>query len=85
MPSLVSRKSAETETALEVNASTPQGMLTTKQVCEYLGIAAHTFLEWRSTMRHTTPDAYRVGSQLRFRREDVEAWIETLKENGGLQ
>lgn len=62
MPSLVSRKSAEIEMALEVNVSTPQGMLTTKQVCEYIDIAAHT-----------TPVAYRVGSQLRYRREDVEA------------
>jgi excisionase family DNA binding protein len=80
-----SHKVANEEMAPEVTASTLQRMLTTKEVCEYVGIASHTFLEWRSTMRHTTPVAYRMGSQLRFRPEDVEAWIETLKEEGGLR
>lgn len=79
MSNQLSRK-ADQVTAPEVTASILRGMLTTKEVCEYVGIATHTFFEWRSTLRHTTPKAYRLGGQLRFRPEDVEAWIESLEE-----
>ena len=45
-----------------------------QEVADYLGVPLATLYAWRS--RGTAPRAIRVGKHLRFRPEDVEAWLE---------
>ena len=47
---------------------------TTRQVCAYLGISVKTLYDWRT--RKYGPKGHRMGKHLRFRREDVESWLE---------
>jgi len=47
-------------------------LMTGKDVCRYLGISRRTLL--RLMKRRELP-AFRVGRGLRFRRQDVEAWL----------
>lgn len=49
-------------------------LLTTPEVARYLGIPVATLYQWRT--RGIAPRAVRVGKHLRFRRADVEAWVE---------
>jgi excisionase family DNA binding protein len=43
-------------------------------VSEMLGIPIHTLYRWRH--KGDGPVGYRVGRQVRYRREAVEAWLE---------
>ncbi len=47
---------------------------TTVEVADYLGVPVATLHAWRS--RKKGPPASRVGKHLRYRWEDVEAWID---------
>lgn len=49
--------------------------LTVKEVAQYLGMKASTVYTWVPEMPH-----YRVGNLIRFRKEDVDAWMETKRE-----
>jgi len=49
-------------------------LLTTKGLSAYLGVPVATLKQWRR--EGTAPRAYRVGRQLRYRRSDVDAWLE---------
>jgi excisionase family DNA binding protein len=49
-------------------------LLTAQQLADYLGVPVATIYAWR--YRHQGPPGFRVGKHLRFRRSDVEAWIE---------
>jgi excisionase family DNA binding protein len=52
----------------------PAGLLTTKQAATYLGIEPGTLAVWRSTNRRVL--AYvKIGSQVRYRREDLDKFI----------
>jgi excisionase family DNA binding protein len=61
-----------------VNAETvtlePERLLGPKQVASYLGVPVTTLYVWRH--RGVGPAAFRVGRHLRYRREDVEAWLQ---------
>ncbi len=46
----------------------PQGL------ADYLGVPVATVYRWRH--RHEGPRGLRVGRHVRFRRADVEAWLE---------
>ena len=52
----------------------PTGLLTTAQAASYLGIAPATLTVWRSTNRRVLPYV-KVGSQVRYRRQDLEQFI----------
>ncbi|WP_141781870.1 helix-turn-helix transcriptional regulator [Nocardioides albertanoniae] len=43
---------------------------------DYLGIPVHTLYAWRSA--GTGPPGRRLGKRLRYRPEDVRAWVESL-------
>lgn len=43
------------------------------ELAEYLGVPARTIYAWR--YKRLGPPALRLGKHLRFRREDVEAWL----------
>jgi excisionase family DNA binding protein len=53
-----------------------QEWLSTKQLAEEFEVPVATVHTWRATGR--APRAARVGKHLRFAREDIDAWIETL-------
>ncbi len=53
---------------------TDSRLLTTPEVAQYLGIPVATLYQWRT--RGIAPRAVRVGKYLRFRRADVDAWVE---------
>lgn len=46
----------------------PQGL------ADYLGVPVSTVYGWRH--RHEGPRGLRVGRHVRYRRSDVEAWLE---------
>jgi excisionase family DNA binding protein len=52
-------------------------LLTTEQLASYLQKPVPTLYAWRH--RGEGPPAISVGRGLRYRREDVEAWLESLK------
>jgi excisionase family DNA binding protein len=59
-----------------MNAETDisERLLSPKEVAEYLGVPVVTLYAWRH--RGAGPTASRVGRHLRYRREDVERWLE---------
>ncbi|RFU23032.1 DNA-binding protein [Geodermatophilus marinus] len=50
-------------------------MLSVNDVAEYLGIPKATLHAWSS--RGLGPKRYKVGKHLRYRRTDVDVWLET--------
>lgn len=57
-----------------LNGSTER-LMTLKDLSEMLGVPVHTLYAWRQ--RGTGPRGYRIGRHVRFRREAVEAWLDT--------
>ena len=49
-------------------------LLTVEEVAEWLGVPVGTIYAWR--YRSTGPASYKVGRHVRFRRVDVERWLE---------
>ena len=57
-------------------------LLTKEQVSEILGIAVGTLAVWRTTKRYNLPYV-KVGRYIRYRMEDVQAFIESRLQKGG--
>ncbi len=49
-------------------------LLSVEEVAEWLGVPVGTIYAWR--YRSTGPASYKVGRHVRFRRDDVESWLE---------
>lgn len=49
-------------------------LLSPGQLALYLGVPVATIYQWRTV--GTGPRGFRVGRHTRYRREDVESWIE---------
>jgi excisionase family DNA binding protein len=49
-------------------------LMTPRQVAEYLGVPLATVYRWRYLGEG--PSGFRVGRHVRYRRTDVEAWID---------
>jgi excisionase family DNA binding protein len=49
-------------------------LMTQDEVAEYLAVRLGTVLAWRA--RHIGPRGYRVGKHVRYRRSDVDHWLE---------
>jgi excisionase family DNA binding protein len=66
-----------TPTAETANLSRPAvvRMWTTQDVAEFLRVPVQTLYEWRT--KGYGPKGFRVGRYVRYRREDVLAWIES--------
>ncbi|GAA3624553.1 hypothetical protein GCM10022223_47040 [Kineosporia mesophila] len=47
-----------------------------EDVSEYLGVPVQTLYSWRT--RHYGPPARKVGKYLRYKEEDVAAWLDSL-------
>lgn len=59
--------------AIKISEET-DALLTPDDVAAFLGVPPLTLQAWRS--RRTGPRSYRVGKHVRYRREEVEAWLE---------
>jgi excisionase family DNA binding protein len=54
-------------------------LMTTDELSEFLRIPRATIYRWRQDQ--TGPRCVRVGKHLRFRRSDVEAWLDGLEQD----
>jgi len=57
--------------------ATKSKLLTTEELAKYLGVPIGTIYRWRTM--GTGPPAMRVGRHLRFRKDEVDAWLETRR------
>lgn len=63
------------------NVNAEDRLLTPEDLAELAGVPLATVYTWN--YRGTGPRRLRVGRHVRFRREDVERWLETLVEGPG--
>lgn len=49
-------------------------LMSLAEVADHLGVPIKTLYTWRS--RGQGPPGYRIGRHVRYRRADVEAWLE---------
>jgi predicted DNA-binding transcriptional regulator AlpA len=54
----------------------PDSLLTEAQAAAVLNIAPATLVAWRATKRAVRPAHCRIGGAVRYRRSDIEAFIE---------
>jgi excisionase family DNA binding protein len=65
-----------------VSATTPYDpLLTIEQVSDWLGVPKGTLYQWRS--RHQGPRAIKVGGGLRYRRHEVDAYLDQRTDSRG--
>ena len=63
-------------TSPNVTSSTSiETLMTTEQLAEFLQVPLATLYQWRH--KGTGPKGIKVGKHVRYRRSDVEAWLET--------
>lgn len=51
-------------------------LLTTEQVADALGLSSRTLAAWRSSRANSLPYV-KTGSRVRYRLQDVTAWLES--------
>lgn len=54
-------------------------LMTLAELAEYLQVPPETIYRWRK--RGRGPCGYRMGRYVRFRRSEVEAWLETRRDD----
>lgn len=59
-----------------------RGLLDEKQAAEFLDVAPGTLSVWRSTGRYKIP-FIKVGHLVRYRRTDLESWLESRTRSNG--
>ena len=57
-----------------VDVSVGERLWTPQEVAGYLGVPVRTLYAWRS--RGAGPQGLRVGKHLRYRKADLDAWLE---------
>lgn len=71
--------SGPTAPVTQLHPTNPWGeqtpLLTIEEVSEFLRIPVSSLYRWRSA-GSDAPPAIRLGRHLRFRRSDIEAWLE---------
>ncbi|MEU2199209.1 helix-turn-helix domain-containing protein [Isoptericola sp. NPDC019482] len=55
-------------------------LMTPDELAEYLGVTLHCVYAWSS--RGGGPNVVRVGARLRYRPDDVEAWLDRVTDSG---
>jgi excisionase family DNA binding protein len=53
-------------------------LMTAQEVADFLGLPIATLYQWRS--REQGPVGYRVGRHVRYRRADVDRWLEAQRD-----
>jgi len=69
----------DTSTTFAGKRNAPE-LLTTAPAAEYIGAKAHTLEVWRSTGRYSLPFV-RVGRLVKYRRADLDAWLQSRTVN----
>jgi excisionase family DNA binding protein len=59
------------------------GRLTYDETAQLVGVSTETLRTWRRAGKKSFPVPYRIGLRLYFNRDEVEAFIETLRLQGG--
>lgn len=57
-------------------STTMEPLWTVQQLADYLGVPVQTIYQWRK--RRYGPPGRRMGKHVRYRRSDVERWIDGL-------
>ena len=57
-----------------------QGYLTVKEVAQYLGMKTSTVYALVPEIPH-----YRIGNLIRFRKEDIDTWLATKREESNIR
>jgi excisionase family DNA binding protein len=57
-------------------------LLTPTEAARYLGVSADTLSVWRCVGRYALP-YIKTGSRVRYRREDLDAWLAKRTRGGG--
>lgn len=60
---------------------TQEDRLTTEQAAEYLGVSYAAMAMWR--YRNTGPRYLKIGNQVRYLKEDLDAFITVVEPGGG--
>lgn len=56
-------------------------LLTTRELSDFLSVPVKSLYRWRGA--GTGPESVRVGRHLRYRREDVERWLQGQRRSAG--
>lgn len=63
--------------------SLPPPLFTMETLANYLSLSVETLRNWRAGSVKQGPKAVKIGTAVRFRPEDVAAWLDTLAEERG--
>ncbi|HEU4319881.1 MAG TPA: helix-turn-helix domain-containing protein [Acidimicrobiia bacterium] len=56
-------------------------LMTIQELAQYLSVPVGTLYQWR--YRREGPPGFRVGRHVRYRRSDVQEWIEQQVQHAG--
>ena len=73
---------AQTALAPILKNSSSDPLFTSPEAAEYIGVSESTIVVWRCTGRYKIP-FIKVGRLVRYRRSDLEAWLESRTLNNG--
>jgi excisionase family DNA binding protein len=59
-----------------VNDHRPEPLLSADEVASFLSVPVATLYQWRH--KGTGPKGIRVGRHLRYRRQELDAWLDSL-------
>jgi len=57
-------------------------LLTPQEAADYLKLSIHTLSTWRSRQNIDGPPWIEAGGSIRYRRSDLESWIDSRTKNG---
>jgi predicted DNA-binding transcriptional regulator AlpA len=62
----------------EILAPTDRELLSPVELAAYLGVPLKTVYKWQSSSPRYGPRCFKVGRHVRYRRGDIDRWLETL-------
>jgi len=73
---------AQTALASILKNSSSDPLFTSPEAAEYIGVSENTIVVWRCVGRYAIP-FIKVGRLVRYRRSDLEAWLESRTRTNG--
>lgn len=67
------KRSSRSRAKRERNVPARRPLATAVELCDFLGISINTLYDWRK--KGTAPKGAKVGRELRFDWDDVDAWV----------
>lgn len=59
-------------------------LLTPRDAADYIGVTIATLAVWRCTGRYAIPYV-KVGGRVRYRKTDLDAWLDSRLKDGGVK